>query len=125
MSFRVLRQKRILISRIMAVALFSVFLFTRTEIKNDAVSAWLDNLGLFFISVGALGRIWSSLFICGHKSVEIIDQGPYSAVRNPLYLFSFVAVIGIALSTENWIFMAMILILFIAYYPFVLNSPQE
>jgi protein-S-isoprenylcysteine O-methyltransferase Ste14 len=125
MSFRVLRQKRILISRIMAVGLVGVLLFTRTEIKSDAVRALFDNLGLLFISISALGRIWSSLFICGHKSVEIIDQGPYASVRNPLYLFSFVGVVGIALSTENWIFTGMILTLFIVYYPFVVIGEEK
>jgi len=125
MSLRVIRQKRILISRIIAAVLVCVFLFTRTEIKSDAARVLLDNLGLLLICIGALGRIWSSLFICGHKSVEIIDQGPYSAVRNPLYLFSFMGVIGIALSTGNWIFMVMILFLFTFYYPFVVISEEK
>lgn len=125
MSLRIIRQKRILISRIIGAVLVCVFLFTRTEIKSDAARVFLDNLGLLFICIGALGRIWSSLFICGHKSVEIIDQGPYSAVRNPLYLFSFMGVIGIALSTGNWIFMAMIVILFTLYYPFVVISEEK
>jgi protein-S-isoprenylcysteine O-methyltransferase Ste14 len=125
MNFRVLTQKRILLSRIMAAVLMSIFLFTRTEIKSDVLKVFLDNLGLFFISVGALGRIWSSLYICGHKTVEIIDQGPYSAVRNPLYLFSFIGVVGIALSTGNWIFMTMILTLFLVYYPFVIIGEEK
>src|SRR3546814_11871276 len=31
----------------------------------------------------------------GHKGAELIDQGPYSISRNPLYLFSMLAVAGI------------------------------
>src|SRR3546814_15580461 len=31
----------------------------------------------------------------GHKGAELIDQGPYSISRNPLYLFSMMAVAGI------------------------------
>jgi protein-S-isoprenylcysteine O-methyltransferase Ste14 len=125
MNLRILRHKRIWISRIAAVLLIGIFLFTRTEIENGSLLVIMKNTGLLCISIGVLGRIWSSLFICGRKSVEIVDQGPYSTVRNPLYLFSFVGVAGIALSTTNLIFIAMILILFIVYYPLVVIGEER
>ncbi len=40
------------------------------------------------------GRMWSTLYIGGRKSAEIVDTGPYSIMRNPLYFFSAVAAAG-------------------------------
>ncbi len=124
MSFRILRQKRILISRIIVVFLLFVFLFTRTEIKNDLVKFLLNYAGLLFVAVGALGRIWSSMYICGYKKKVIINTGPYAAVRNPLYLFSFIGMLGLAMATVNYIFMTLIVIMFLIYYPLVVMSEE-
>jgi hypothetical protein len=74
---------------------------------------------------GVLGRLWSSMYICGYKSFELIKAGPYAAVRNPLYIFSFIGVSGIALSTQNYIFIGLILALFLIYYPLVIISEEN
>jgi hypothetical protein len=42
-----------------------------------------------------LGRTWCSLYIGGVKNKSLIDVGPYSVTRNPLYVFSVVGAIGI------------------------------
>ncbi len=125
MNSRILRQKRIFISRILAVLLIFVFLFTRTDIGSDVVKVLLDSTGLLLLSVGVLGRIWSSLYICGYKKVKLVTDGPYAAVRNPLYLFSLLGVTGVALSTQNYIFIALILSLFFIYYPIVIISEEK
>ncbi|MDE7447774.1 MAG: hypothetical protein K2M51_01860, partial [Helicobacter sp.] len=46
------------------------------------------------------GRLYSTLFIGGMKNEGVdgktfIDYGPYSATRNPLYFFSFIAFMGL------------------------------
>jgi hypothetical protein len=64
------------------------------------------------------------MYICGYKKKVIIDSGPYAAVRNPLYLFSFIGMLGIALSTLNIIFMVLIVVMFLIYYPFVIISEE-
>ena len=85
----------------------------------------MDNLGLLMVAIAVLGRIWSSMYICGYKNRQIIDQGPYAAVRNPLYLFSFIGVVGIALSSRNIMFMGLILTLFFLYYPMVIINEER
>ncbi|MEO6960154.1 MAG: methyltransferase [Burkholderiaceae bacterium] len=52
-------------------------------------------IGLAFILAAVLGRCWCILYLGGHKGATLIQQGPYSISRNPLYLFSMLAVTGI------------------------------
>jgi hypothetical protein len=72
-----------------------------------------------------LGRIWSSFYICGYKNRQIVNQGPYSAVRNPLYLFSFLGVLGLAFSSGNLLFTGLIITLFLVYYPLVIANEER
>ncbi|MEI7933081.1 MAG: isoprenylcysteine carboxylmethyltransferase family protein, partial [Alphaproteobacteria bacterium] len=51
-------------------------------------------LGLAAVVVCILGRCWCTLFIGGRKSAQLVDIGPYSMCRNPLYFFSFLGAFG-------------------------------
>lgn len=71
-------------------------------------SAWhhetheaIEMAGLALIAIGILGRMWCTLYIGGRKSKEIVDVGPYSMTRNPLYLFSSVAAAGVGAQTGS------------------------
>ncbi|MFO1183743.1 MAG: isoprenylcysteine carboxylmethyltransferase family protein [Bauldia sp.] len=55
----------------------------------------LHDAGLLLLFAGIVGRTWCSLYISGRKIDALVDRGPYSVVRNPLYLFSAVAAAGI------------------------------
>lgn len=58
-------------------------------------------LGLACIATAIVGRAWCSLYIGGRKKAEIIDRGPYSVTRNPLYVFSFLGAFGIGAQTGS------------------------
>lgn len=58
---------------------------------HEAVEA----VGLAAIVLSVVGRAWCTLYIGGRKKAEIVDRGPYSISRNPLYVFSFVGAFGI------------------------------
>lgn len=117
---------RILISRIIGLLSILLLLFTRTAIWNNTwIDAFMDNLGLFCVVAAVLGRIWSSLYICGFKNKQVISEGPYSAVRNPLYLFSFIGILGLGLSSRNILFLGLIMILFLVYYPLVILNEER
>lgn len=109
----------------MVVFLFCTLLFTKTEIHSTLARSVMGYAGLLLTAVGALGRIWSSMFICGYKKKVIIDTGPYAAVRNPLYVFSFIGLLGIALASLNLLFAVLVIAMFLAYYPLVIISEEQ
>lgn len=59
-------------------------------------------LSFILIIAACLGRIWCSTFIAGHKSSTLITAGPYSICRHPLYAFSILGSVGMALATRSF-----------------------
>lgn len=57
----------------------------------------IETLGTLLLLAGVLGRFWSILYVGGAKNRRVMQDGPYSMTRNPLYFFSTVAATGIGL----------------------------
>ena len=53
------------------------------------------------IALAVLGRTWCTLYIGGRKKRALVDTGPYSLSRNPLYLFSVAGALGIGMTTGS------------------------
>lgn len=124
---RTFEKVRILITRIAAITIF-LFICVSTsywEEANEVVSFALFLIGIILVAIGSLGRMWCSLYIAGYKDMELITEGPYSLTRNPLYLFSLVGVLGIGFATETFTIAIILLLLFLAYYPFVIRGEEE
>ena len=76
----------------------------------------IEQGGLLMIAAGIIGRAWCSLYIGGRKRAEIVDTGPYSVSRNPLYMFSFVAAGGMGAQTGSiTVAIAFILVAFVVF----------
>lgn len=58
-------------------------------------------LGTLLICAGASLRLWAGLYIGGNKERQLVREGPYSCVRNPLYLGNLLAATGITALTGS------------------------
>jgi protein-S-isoprenylcysteine O-methyltransferase Ste14 len=97
-------------------------------------SAWEPNFPivphvLFGIAVALVacsicGRLWCSVYIVGYKTDQLIQSGPYSISRNPLYFFSWLGGIGIAMGSQTILLPAIVAIAFLIYYPWVIASEE-
>jgi protein-S-isoprenylcysteine O-methyltransferase Ste14 len=72
--------------------------------------------GLTLIACAALGRIWTSAFIAGFKNTSLVQQGPYSALRHPLYALSLLAMLGGGLATRSIALTSTLMTAFVAIY---------
>lgn len=81
--------------------------------------------GLMLASIGAVGRIWCSVYVAGYKNKVLITEGPYSLTRNPLYFFSMVGALGIGLATQTLTVPLIIGLVFAVYYPLVVRGEAQ
>ena len=72
------------------------------------------NYGLWFVLGGLLVRCWAA----GHikKIRELSTGGPYSFVRNPLYVGNFLMGLGFCLFVPNWLLSLVYTLLFAFFY---------
>jgi len=61
----------------------------------------LEWAGLVLMALALLGRCACMLYLGGRKGADLVAEGPYSVCRNPLYVFSILAVLGIGLQTGS------------------------
>ena len=76
-------------------------------------------LGFGLLIVAALGRVWCLSYIAGVKNEVMVTEGPYSVVRNPLYVFNFIGAVGFGLAVENPLLAALLALGFSVFYPSV------
>jgi len=119
-------KKRILSTHIFAVAFILLITFTTDSWDpNSPIDLIIEWTGYIFLIIATLGRLWCSIYIGGYKNNKIINEGPYSIVRNPLYLFSFFGIIGLGLAAENLLVLFLAIPWFIIYYPSVVYKEEK
>jgi protein-S-isoprenylcysteine O-methyltransferase Ste14 len=90
--------------RLTVVLLFAaaiVVAVSRRPVLDGVVGELVQLTGLLCMASAALGRIWTSAFIAGFKDVSLVREGPYSAVRHPLYALSLLAMLGAGLASRS------------------------
>ena len=93
---------RLVASRASVVVVVGVAVFSKHAWSEHGVTdAALAAVGYGLLIVGALGRIWCAVHIAGRKNRELVTEGPFSIMRNPLYFFSMLAFVGAGLSFES------------------------
>ncbi|NMC19566.1 MAG: DUF1295 domain-containing protein, partial [Thermogutta sp.] len=96
-------------------------LFVHHVYREDGLPNLLFELvgsGMLFLA--AIGRIWSAGYIAGRKDVRLIQDGPYSVMRHPLYFFSFLGFLGAGLAMESLVLTGtMVTIFFLTHMPVI------
>ncbi|MBN1615407.1 MAG: isoprenylcysteine carboxylmethyltransferase family protein [Deltaproteobacteria bacterium] len=124
MAIPTIEKFRIPLSRLFAIALLSLILLSDSKWEGTIVTVILFASGCFLVAIASLGRLWCNLYIGGYKTEAVITEGPYSMCRHPLYFFSFLGAIGVALATETMLIPLAVFLGFAIYYPYTMRSEE-
>lgn len=73
----------------------------------------METIGHLLVFSGVLIRVYTSLYSGGQKNKKLLVDGPYSIVRNPLYVGSLFAVLGLGLQTGSLVIAAIAVFVFL------------
>ncbi len=105
---RVQLNRRILIALLMlSAAFFLPFVCAVWLHSAPLFYAQIEHVGIFLIFIAIFGRTWCALHIGGLKKAAIVDTGPYSVVRNPLYVFTIIGAAGMGAQTSSLVVTAL------------------
>jgi protein-S-isoprenylcysteine O-methyltransferase Ste14 len=93
--------------------------------KTGFLYLFLTTFGLILVGVGAMGRVWASMYISGYKDKDVVTEGAYSIVRNPLYVFSFIGAVGVGCATGSLLWIGLLILGFGIYYPLTMVDEEQ
>ena len=115
-----MRHTRFFVFLLVPIILFGFGLHKEDSLTHE-VMEWT---GYFLVIVCVLGRGYCSAFIGGIKNEVVMRDGPFSIVRNPLYVFSFLGVVGIGLQSGMFTLLGLLVLAFLLYYPAVVKKEE-
>ena len=93
---------RLVLGRLLLIPIILLIVFSQPIYAEDSVVVHgLEILGFLFLVASTIGRIWTAGYISGRKNSELVQDGPYSITRNPLYFFSFLGFVGAGLMMKS------------------------
>lgn len=118
-------EHRIAWSRALAAGVLAAALFgSPTRLLPDWAGEASEMLGYALLVAAALWRIWCALFIAGTKNGELAQAGPYSVVRNPLYIGNFLGAFGFGCAVEQPLLALVLAGFFVLLYPAVVAREE-
>jgi protein-S-isoprenylcysteine O-methyltransferase Ste14 len=123
---RTLSEHRTTISRLFVVIAIVFMVFFHEPWRcSTIVHLSLKSTGFLLVTICVTGRIWSSTYIGGRKTKHLVCSGPYSIVRHPLYMFSFIGSGGIGISSMNTYMIVALGAFLLFYYPGVIYYEES
>lgn len=93
-----------------------VMLLARPTLRSILAGALVGAIGLW-IRARAAGHL--------HKQEVLTVTGPYGFTRNPLYLGSFILVVGAAIAADSWWSALILFGYFALFYSFVMRREER
>ena len=122
---RWLARSRAWISLAVLVPVGTAIVFSKPVAQIDTWADFgFDTLGALLFIGGVSMRWWSTLYIGGRKTGELVCDGPYSICRNPIYLGTFLLTLSAAVLVESLTLAAAILVVSTFYF-FTTVSVEE
>lgn len=120
-------RRRIHVTRAFCVLVVAIFMLSSPvwHGAGNPLVHMITPLGIVLAALGALGRLWCTSYAAGNKNQRLITAGPYSLTRNPLYFFSFVGGIGVAITTETLTIPMLFIVWFAWYYRAVIAGEED
>ena len=88
-----------------AIGLFGVLaailVTSSTWVLGGPVHEFIELIGFVSVMICILGRTWCTLYVGGRKKSSLVQHGPYSISRNPLYVFSVVGAASVGLASGS------------------------
>ena len=103
---------------------FALMVPAPSAIPSIVIDA-LELVGFGLLIVAALGRIWCLSYIAGMKNDILVTEGPYSVVRNPLYVLNFLGAVGFGFAIESPVLAALLAVGFAVFYPAVVGREED
>lgn len=85
----------------------------------------LEYSGVLLIVVAIMVRLWCILYIGGRKASFLMQDGPYSLSRNPLYVGSIIGAVGLGCQTGMLSFALLFGLLAWAIFLFVVRQEER
>ena len=82
-------------------------------------------LGTAFLFSGLGLRLWAGLYLGGHKERSLVSAGPYSCVRNPLYLGNLLIAIGLSAISGSLIVAALTMVSIVLLYIVTIRQEEK
>ncbi|MEP6662324.1 MAG: isoprenylcysteine carboxylmethyltransferase family protein [Verrucomicrobiota bacterium] len=73
-------------------------------IEGSWTDSLMDILAYAAFTIGAIFRLWSTVYIGGRKEKQVTCEGPYSICRNPLYVGSLFLAVSAGLFFTSIVF---------------------
>ena len=120
-----LNKSRIRDSKILFIVVFLLVILSGDVIaeRSKLVHGIATYLGYFLVVICAIGRVYTTAFVGGFKNKLVVNYGPFSICRNPLYMFSIIGVTGVSLMSGHLFVMIFAPIVFYTiYYKLILRE---
>ncbi len=119
-------KQRLRIARFLALICAPMLIFISSAWKeNHFIHEAMEVMGHLLVFFGVLTRIYSSLYAGGRKNTELMMEGTYSIVRNPLYVGSLLAVTGLGLQTGSFAITAFVIFVFMVLHKKAISKEEQ